>query len=61
MKRLNFGGGVNRNITTAETSNRNLMGDDITPEDVIETVRITFTIIEAIKILIASLRNIFKG
>jgi hypothetical protein len=63
--KIEINGVVTRHIltpqtATTQTQTRDLMTSDINQEDIIETVKIAFTVYEAVKILIASIKNIFK-
>ena len=64
MKKIQFGGGVSRQIGTPKTpqlravKSRNL--DSISPEEVVEIVQITFTVLEAVKIFFAAIGNLFN-
>lgn len=61
MKKVNFGGGVTRILPTPSAPNtRSLVEKPITPEDVNNVVNITFTVIEAIKILFSVIKGWFK-
>lgn len=57
---LDFGAGIKKFVSKKEQQNRDIVPSDINPEDVIETVKIVFTVLEAVKILIQSIKNIFK-
>ena len=65
MKKIQFGGGVSRQIGTLKTpqlravKSRNL-DSSISPEEVVEIVQITFTVLEAVKIFFAAVGNFFK-
>jgi hypothetical protein len=55
MQKIDCGGGVVK-LMQQPTQTREI----IDPAEVIETVKLTFTIVEAVKILIATIRSIFK-
>ena len=55
MQKIDFGAGVIKTIGGAPQT-REL----IDPNDVIEAVKVTFTIVEAFKILIVTIKRLFK-
>lgn len=56
MQKIDFGGGVIKSIGGAPRQTREL----IDPNDVIEAVKVTFTIVEAFKVLIVTIKRLFK-
>lgn len=58
MTKFDFGNGVTRHIETTQTQARDL--DTINPEDVVKVVKITLTVWESLKVLVAAFKNLFK-